>query len=1192
MSLSIFHANRVEVLFEVLAERLAQVPDGMGALEAETVLLENPAMGAWLNLQLAQRHGIAAHIDYQRLSAFFWRVARSVLAGDIPEQTPLGKDELTWRLLGILGDDSLTARPALAPVKRYLEDGGDGAGLSALKQYQLAARVADLFDQYQVFRPRWIVDGWDRGDVAGSARPRRAGWREDEAWQRMLWREVQARAGENGHAHRARVHRRLCERLAGPGSLAGELPFRRLFVFGVTALPESDLDVLMGLSRHVDVDLFVFNPSAAYWCDIPTRRQAIREEAAAYRPAPARSSGPPEIGHPLLAAQAEQVRDFLKLVYDQAGAQGEAAGLEDFEAFVSPDRDRDGSLLGSIQQDILELRFRGEPATLAMDGGTPVPLPVGELEGPPSLHFHSCHGPLREVEVLRDQLLDLFERDPSLKPRDVVVMMPRVAPYAPYIHAVFADTGRAGRPRIDYHIADRTLVEEAPLLEAFDILLELPESRLALSAVLGLLEVPAVQRKFRLGRDGYETVRQWLVDSGVRWGLDAAHRQQEVGVGYRAFSWSFGLDRLMAGYAMRAGEGFDVLDVEPLDEVEGGRAAVLDGFLRFWQQLKRFRARLGEARTPGQWAKLLDELLEAFFDAEAEDQAALVELRRGLQTLVNAEEAGWHDGEISLAVVRAAVQPVLRQSSGRRHPWSEGVKFCSLLPMRGVPFRVVYLLGMNMEDYPRRIERPGFDLMRDDYRPGDRSARIDDRWLFLEALLSARQAFHVSYVGQDMHRNEPRQPSVVVSELQDCLREGYDTGAFSQDGVLQPGRWFTRHPLQPFSAAYFTDEDRVIQRCFSLDPDAYAVAQRQAGARRWPPALPADGDQLPVEAGDVRWQWSMSEQGQAAPVEGGVVDVELEDFIRFFARPSQWLFRRLGVSMARYDDQVDDQELLDPGTGLVKWQRFDALLRQVERDAPGLSGDRESDHDTVISRFIAAEQRRGAWPLGQAGDDARTALEKLSPDYLFFQAGAGDRQDLPVDLLLQPTGEAGLRVHGRVILHGGHLRYRSASKVSWKTLLDFYPRVALAACAGAGGGTLAGAAAAFRKDPASAPQRKVRLDKADWPVRFDARDLAEPARHEQFLVSLAALYLRYRSTGLPFEPGLSMAMNPDEPGDYFENVMNRWFDGDFGGRSAMRNDLRERSYFGDVKALLSPQFMDTSERVRSAVDQWLCGGAG
>ncbi|KAA9131464.1 exodeoxyribonuclease V subunit gamma [Marinihelvus fidelis] len=1183
MSLKIYHANRIETLFAQLAVRLDQAPPGMGPLEGETVLLENPAMGAWVNLQLARLHGVAANIQYPRFSQFFWDLARVVVAEDIPEVTPLNKLEMTWRILAALQDPELMARPELAPVNQYLDRDDAGESLTALKRYQLAARVADLFDQYQVFRPRWIVDGWDRDEPAGTRREWSESWRSAEAWQRAIWRFIRV-AGDGApapsrKAHRAGIHRALCNRLSGDFDPA-ILPFRRLSVFGVTALPESDLDVLMGLARHVDVSLYLFNPCEAHWCDIPTARQAIREEAARYRAGEQATGLPPELGNPLLAAQGQQVRDFLELVYRKSDEYQLAAGVEDHQAFTDPDPERDRGLLTAVHQDILELSFRGEIATLTGDEGEPLPLPAGETDGAPSIHFHNAHGPLREVEMLHDQLLDLFDRDPDLNPRDVVVMMPRVAPYVPCIKAVFERGAERGDGRrIDYHIADRTLVEESPVLNGFESLLKLPESRLPLSEVLGLLELPSVQRRFGLQRGDFESIRRWLIDAGVRWGRDAAHRQAETGAAFSEFSWAFGLDRMLSGYAMSADGDTNILGVQPLDDIEGGHAAAFDGFLRFWRRLEHYRELLARDRSPAAWASTLGGMLNDLFEPDDEDRPAFTELRRGLESLARAGESGWFTGTVPLDVVRAAIAPVLRQGSGMRHPFSEGVKFCSLLPMRGVPFKVVYLLGMNMEDYPRRIDRPGFDLMRDDYRAGDRSARIDDRWLFLEALLSARQAFHVSYIGQDMHRNEAREPSVVASELMDYLRDGYATDGFDEEGQLREGRLYTRHPLQPFSPSYFGGRSREDSRRFSLDPASWAIATEQATAR----GAGQDGE----EPGVLRARWNAGVVSTETPAE-----VDLDDFIAFFTRPAKWFFRRHGVSLGLNQDQVEDEEMLGSGDGLAAWQRGNALLRRINQSPLSPDADQAAEKQRQIDGLVRSLQARGQWPMGSAGQHAAKKLDELGEPYLFFRAQAGPASDVAIRLEVPVAGTAtgpvaSLRITGTLPLHEAAYRYQSASGLKFKTLLDFYLRTAV--LAGSYDGGLTEAWGVFGGAKSAADRRKLNGEYVG--LRFDADFLADRRRHIELLSGLANLYLAHAHGGLPFHPELSAELVDLDPDEQRQLVRKKWYESGFGRDDSMRGNLVERAYYGTPEALLEPVFLDTSAAMVEAVNRWAKGGS-
>lgn len=1172
MPLKILHANRVETLFDDLAGRIVAAPAGAGVLEPETILLENPAMGSWINLQLARRHGVAANIRYLRLSGFFWALARAVVSADIPDDTPMNKAEMSWRLFGILQDPAVTARAELAPVIRYLAPGGRPDEWADLKRYQLAARVADLFDQYQMYRPQWVEDGWDRGREAGAPRDCSDDWRAAETWQRVLWQTLRDRAGGAALPHRAAIHRRLCERL-GSDAVPASLPFRRLFVFGVTALPASDLDVLLGLARHLEVCLYLFNPCAQHWCDIPGLRQAVREDRARYADGRADPAlPPPEIGNPLLAAQAQQVRDFLVLTYAKAEEYLLAAEVEDDAVFTEPAPARDTTLLAAVQQDILELSFRGEIATLERESGEPWPLPGGECDGAPGIHIHSCHGPLREVEVLHDQLLDLFDRDPDLSPRDVVVMMPRVAPYVPYIRAVFEGTRRPdGRRLIDYHITDRTLVEESPILNSFQTLLRLPESRLPLSEVLGLLELPAVQRRFGLERGDYETLRQWLIDAGVRWGLDARHREAETGAAYREFSWDFGLDRMLAGYAMAAGAGREVLGVQPLDDIEGGNAAAFDGLLRFWRQLRRYRDGMARDHDPAVWARLLNGLLDDFYLPGEDDRRAFLELRRGLENLATAGEAGWHEDPIALSVVRAAVQPVLQQTAGRRHPWSEGVKFCSLLPMRGVPFEVVYLMGMNMEDYPRRIDRPGFDLMRDDYRPGDRSARVDDRWLFLEALLSARRAFHVSYAGQDMHRNESREPSVVVSELIDYLRDGYQTGAFDDEGQLQPGRLFTRHPLQPFHPAYFKADPDGDDRCFSFDRVAFDIAHAQAVSRN---------GQVGADA-DERWRApAVIATGPQADGDDTPVEVDVDDFARFFAQPAQWFFRHRGISLSRYEDMVSDEEIWADGDGLQTWQRVNGLLERIERGGRAPGADLAAEKSRVIAAYIDEQRAAGSWPLGTGGDRAASSLDNEIAKYWFFLVAAGPGEPRRIDHPVAGASpeRAGLHVTGALACRGGRYLLQSASKQSRKGILDFYIRTALVA---ASHPDISEAWAVFRTGRKTL-YKKETLDDVTYPTRFSDDFLADRPRHETFLGRLAGLYLAYRERGLPFHPDLGLVLPGAPSGEREVLAQEAWCE----NRVAMRHSLRDRAYYVAPETLLSESFLAVSDALTVAVKEW------
>jgi len=1211
MSLHILHSNRVENHLRDLASRIATPHPQAGLLDGDTILLDNRVLGSWINLQLAMKNSVAANIRYVQLSDSFWELSRELVSAEIPHQTPMSKIEMTWRLMGLLENTDILDHPNLKPVRVYLSDVEQNNEYTEIKRYQLAASVADLFDQYLVYRPDWINSFWDQDQniKPPAALSQTALWRDAEAWQKVLWQGLQNQSGmPSGLEHRAAIQQQLLTTLAGDPDTS-HLKYHRLFVFGVTSMPDAQLDVLMLLARHIDVHLYLFNPCEFEWFDIRSAREIIklerrldiqrRCEQPEYELVNTHQQGDHpeleyiEVGNPLLAGQAGQIKDFIRLIYEKFDRYNEHALIQDDLHFEAPVNE---TLLGAIQSEVLELNFRGEVAQLAGQSGQAAEIPVQEQEAnqPPSIHIHNCHSALREVEVLHDQLLDLFHRDKNLKPRDVVVMMPRVAPYAPYIDVVFKSAAR--HQQIRYHTSDRTLLEESPLLNSFETLLKLPDSRLPLSEVLGLLEVPAIQRRFGLDRDGYEQLKAWLINAGVRWGQDAGHRHELGLPAYSDFSWEFGLNRLLAGYAMQAADFDGLLNMKagqdeasaakilPLDEVEGGSSDILDGFLRFWRILKTQRRQLKQKQAASEWKESLGKLLDAFYAPDDDDWGSLNTMRHGIEELDLASSENWYDGDLSLDVVRSMLQVVMQQLAGGKHPWSEGVKFCSLLPMRGVPFKVVYLLGMNMDDYPRRISQKSFDLMRNDYRPGDRAARTDDRWLFLEALLSARKAFYVSYIGQDMHRNDKREPSVLVSELIDYIRDGYQSDELFDGVELKDNSWlYTRHPLQPFNPSYFqASAAENAERLVSYNQQAYEVARGQLESREH-----VDSGQSVAH----RWQDGHSASQADVSAAGTVIEVNLDDFVRFFTSPWDWYFRKQGISLSRYEDEVDDEELFELQPGLGTWKMLNSLLQQLSR--AGLERDGSPDQlRGEISRLIEVQTAAGGWPLGYAGDKQADELYKNNPDYLLALTGKQHQVedvDVLVDTGLKHGGDGApmqLRIIGTFRCFDDEFLIQSASKASEKYLLDFYIRLALVCMSKE---TMPTLGRVFFKTPNVHLPVKGNLNGHPFPFVLNQESLARDGRHQALITTLAELFLSYQSNGLPFIPnlGLKFCLGTTESS---KEIKKSWLGSGFGGDNGIKGDLKQRTYFGSQAALHSTVFSDVSNAIWGAVFSWLKPG--
>lgn len=799
----VVHGNHLDELRGLVVSLMRRYP--LAPLENEMVLVQSNGIAQWLKLALAEDPqdddqggcGIAAAIDVQLPGSFMWQLYRRVLGREeIPETSPLDKAPLTWRLMRLLPE--VINQPHFEPLQRFLTDDSD-----LRKRYQLAERLADLFDQYQVYRADWLQD-WAAGrHVLSSARGESRPLAAANCWQAELWRALLLDVGEAGMAQsRAGVHQRFVERINALAQAPQGLP-SRVIVFGISSLPAQALEALAGLARFSQVVLCVHNPCRHHWADIVADKDLLRHQYRRQQ----RKQGMPSLidadtlhqhAHPLLAAWGKQGRDYINLLdsYDDPGSYRNVFSDGRIDLFTENDQ---ATLLNQLQDDILELRPLAETRAL---------WPAVDTLKDRSVRFHVAHSAQREVEILHDQLLARFSADPGLRPRDVIVMLPDINTYAPHIRAVFGQLGRNDPRFIPFTLTDQGQRGRDPLLIALEHLLKLPDSRFPVSEILDLLDVPALRARFAIKESDLPTLHRWIEGAGVRWGLNA---QQRAGLGLpddlEQNSWRFGLRRMLLGYAVGTGDSCD--DIEPYDEIGGLDAALIGPLVALLDALEVAHGELSQPAPAVQWGARLHALLQVFFLAESEhDDYLLMQLQGLCETwLQTCESVGLEDA-LPLTVVREAWLAGLDQGRLSQRFLAGSVNFCTLMPMRAIPFKVVCLLGMNDGDYPRAQPPLDFDLMGSDYRPGDRSRREDDRYLLLEALLSAREQLYVSWVGRSIRDNSERPASVLIGQLRDHLAAGWRVPQSQGDDHQDSGQQLLHaltleHPLQPFSARYF-----------------------------------------------------------------------------------------------------------------------------------------------------------------------------------------------------------------------------------------------------------------------------------------------------------------------------------------------------------------------------------------------------
>ena len=912
----LLHAsNRLETLAELLARVLAAPLDD--PMQPDTVLVQSGGMQRWVSMQLARRHGVCAGVRYPFPVGFAYEISRTLLA-DLPLEYPLSQERMLWSIERLLRP--LLDEPEFVPLARYVRED------SQLKTVQLAERIAFHFDQYLIFRPAWSAR-WEAGERSGDFT--HSAHLANETWQARLWRELVRDAGVR---HRAALLKEAISRLERGAGLSGLPP--RVCVFGIPTLPPVYLDLLSALSRHSQVHVFLLSPCRKYWGDLMTRSERRR----AYLNQDSTAEERPEDSLPL-AGLGGVGRDFLELLLDR--------NPEETRLYELPDDDR---MLGRLQADLLDLNACGDTPDFTDT----------------SIQVHCCHSPLREMEVLKDLILDLLSRDESLTPQDILVMNPDIESYAPVIQAVFGTSGEG----VPFSISDRKPTRAAETIRLFLELLEFGQHRFEVSRVCALLEAPPVRQ--RLGLDASETQRvlEWVRAAGVRWGLDRKFRKQ-TGVGdYGQNTWESGLSRLFLGYM--TGEGEPVDGIAPLP-LRGASDQELLGRLATWiDDLAALWSRLRDTRTPSAWLDCLLWVLDTFFPLDRDQAEHVLAIRRTVTDLTRDMGDFEADGRTMLYLIRKR----LDESGGESAFLASGLTFCGLRPMRSIPFRVICLTGLTSTAFPRQDTPPGFDLMSARPRPGDRSLREDDRYLFLESIISARDTLVLTYPGLSQSDNAEAPPSVLVSELLDYLDGRYTSGGARPSEAL-----VFRHRLQAFHPDYFTTGSRLF---------SYSRQNRDAAEALFARLAPA-----PFFPGEHA----------APPSESAPPEVDIEELIRFLSHPCRQLLRALRINPDDGEEDFLDEEPLTAPSGFDAYAMLQELLHRAL-----------SEPEAKLEELLQARQ---LLPPGQAGADAgRELCTKIRSLADRARAVIGVEKPRRLDLRLT-LGSATLT--GRIDLHGDRI---------------------------------------------------------------------------------------------------------------------------------------------------------------------------
>ncbi|MDD7986671.1 exodeoxyribonuclease V subunit gamma [Lentisphaera marina] len=853
--MKIFASNRLETLAARLADSLVyekSSPDQLFSKANDLVIIQSRGMAKWVDLQIADKNNIATRIDYPFIRTFISRIL--VKCGYSPKEDIWDRESLTWRIFNTLPQ----VEERFTVINDYVKKNNS-------LRYQLAEQLSSLIDEYMIYRQDWL-NAWEKGFNAkqnfkelGSS---------NEEWQKYLW---QILCKDEQNSFQNALNNFFESDFQSLPDL--ELP-HKISIFGITNMPPVFITFFEKLSENHQVTLYHFNPCQEYWGDvkkdqfsgIPIENNPslglkdsifFREE----------ENQVPDLPHSLLKSMGLLGRDFLNLLIENTNFDS----LEDYTE-TSSDK-----LLHRIQNGILNMSFEFE-SKLAVDK---------------SISINACHSPRRELEVLHDYLVEVLESDPELRPQDIVVMAPNIQDYAPHISGVFSHPD--DNP-IEFSISDQQ-VSSRPLVTSFLKVLKLHKTRLTANNILEIIECPEFLEAFNLEIDAIGTIRTWLEETRIRWAKDEKQRKEWGLPEFEQNSWKFGLDRLLSGYAFDDTLIYENSLVYPVagDGLLLGKfKSAVDALFKIHSTLEKEKLNLLN------WSAFFAKSLEECFIKSPDSQNEYYIILQSLQKMTEHSEFLDPDKVFEADVAIKALETSLQEQNSSHGFISRGITFCSLLPMRSIPVKVICMIGLNEGAYPRHRQRTGFDLMSRHWRQGDRTMNLDDRYLFLESLISARDKFYLSYIGKSNKDNEEIPPSVILAEFIDYLNK------ITSDFKVQ------KHKLNVFNPHYFYDQSEVK----SFSRLHYQAAQSLAHQK---------------DQSDFEFCPDQLELPKGIRDSEGYINIQLNDLANFFKSPAKtFLKNQLGTALWKEEiSELAETEAFEQVDSLEKWKLKDQILTNI-----------------------------------------------------------------------------------------------------------------------------------------------------------------------------------------------------------------------------------------------------------------------
>ncbi len=730
--LTVFRSNRAEWLADLLSEKLRLTPPD--PFETVEIIVNTWPTCRWLGEKLATNNGISAGVLFPFPGLRLRELVKAVLGDDELASDPWIGNELVWKILEIF-PEFLTTKAA-TPINDWMSQHPSQPEFLNRETWQLVRTIADAFDQYTLYRSD-VLEQWLKYPQNKSSN--RATESFPDNWQPCLLQLISKTIKTEPFGLQVK---QAIEKLKRGEAPAKKLP-KQLYLFGISSLAPVQVELLQGLSGIIEISIFLLTPCKDLWVRCKDRRERL---GSYWTDTP---NGSWLLEAPRLEANLGRMgAEFQQLL--EGSGESQLGCWEERDLFAAPVKiatyqKRKPTFLEQLQQQL------ASPASQRA---------LTRTKGDSSLVFVGCAGKWREVQLIRDQLLQWLADDTTLQPRDILIMTPQINNYAPIISSIFNDISATG-VELPWRLTDRSQQHNSEITQFLLQFLQLASSRFTATGLDSLLSNPAFQEKQQLNQEEIDSISNYLQQAGFRWGIDSIDRN-----GDEIHSLNWCLDRLLLGLIIPTAPGVSHESVAPFSN-----GISYNDLEKWWIILSKISNYIQEIRKPRTCQQsvevlhlLINDLLGNGGNWEWEHK-----------TIVNALEewkisAGDCQLKIEVSVVEEILNELVKKQAGRFGHRSGLMTISALEPMRAIPHRVIILMGIDAEIFPRHKEHPSFHLLGQRRQLGDPSSTDQDRYSILEALMSARQHLMITWTNKNEKTGEEIPASSPVQQWLDQLQ--------------------------------------------------------------------------------------------------------------------------------------------------------------------------------------------------------------------------------------------------------------------------------------------------------------------------------------------------------------------------------------------------------------------------------------